>query len=51
MGRFKFDPTEPSHLIALVLIVGGVVFSAYELATDPDVFATILLKSLALGSV
>jgi branched-chain amino acid transport system permease protein len=51
MGRFKFDPSEPSHLIALVLIVGGVVFSAYELATDPDVFATTLLKSLALGSV
>lgn len=51
MGKFKFDSSEPSHLIALVLIVGGVIFSAYELATDPDIYITTLFKSLALGSV
>lgn len=51
MTRFKFDSTEPSHLVALVLLVGGVVFSAYELATGADIYVTTLLKSLALGSV
>ena len=51
MGKFKFDSSEPSHLIALVLIVGGIIFSAYELATEPDIYVTTLFKSLALGSV
>ena len=51
MGKFKLDASEPSHLIALVLIVGGIIFSAYELATEPDIYVTTLFKSLALGSV
>ena len=51
MNRLKFDSTEPSHLVGLSLLVGGVVFSAYQLATGADIYFTTLLKSLALGSV
>jgi len=51
MERYKFDSAHPSHLFALVLVVGGIVFSVYQLATEPDIFITTLLKSLALGSV
>jgi branched-chain amino acid transport system permease protein len=51
MTRFKFDSSDPSHLVALVLFVGGVIFSAYELATGADIYLTTLLKSFALGSV
>jgi branched-chain amino acid transport system permease protein len=50
MGKLKFDSSEPSHLLALALIVGGAVFSIYQLATSPDIFVTTLMKSLALGS-
>ena len=50
MSRFKFRSSEPSHVLALALVVGGIVFSVYELATAPDIFVTTLLKSLALGS-
>ncbi|MDW3215434.1 MAG: branched-chain amino acid ABC transporter permease [Ilumatobacteraceae bacterium] len=51
MARLKFDSTEPSHLVGLALLVGGIVFSAYQLATGADIYFTTLLKSLALGSV
>lgn len=51
MAKLKFDSTEPSHLVGLALLVGGVVFSAYQLATGADIYFTTLLKSLALGSV
>ncbi len=51
MAKLKFDSTEPSHLVGLALLVGGGVFSAYQLATGADIYFTTLLKSLALGSV
>lgn len=51
MAKIKFDSTEPSHLVGLALLVGGVVFSAYQLVTGADIYFTTLLKSLALGSV
>lgn len=51
MAKLKFDSNEPSHLVGLALLVGGVVFSAYQLATGADIYFTTLLKSLALGSV
>ncbi len=51
MAKLKFDSSEPSHLVGLALLVGGVVFSAYQLATGADIYFTTLLKSLALGSV
>jgi branched-chain amino acid transport system permease protein len=51
MAKVKFNTSDPSHLVGLALLVGGVIFSAYQLATRPDIFATTLFKSLALGSV
>jgi branched-chain amino acid transport system permease protein len=50
MAGIKFDPNKPSHLIGIVFVVSLAVFGAYELATDPDIFITTFLKSLALGS-
>ncbi len=51
MAKLNFDASEPSHLVGLSIVVGGAIFSAYELATGADIYATTLLKSLALGSV
>jgi branched-chain amino acid transport system permease protein len=51
MAKLKFDSTEPSQLVGLALLVGGLVFSAYQIATGADIYFTTLLKSLALGSV
>jgi len=51
MAKLKLNFTEPSHVIGVALLIGGVMFSVYELVQDPDIFATTLLKSLALGSV
>lgn len=51
MARYKLDSSQPSHLLALTLIVAGIVFSVYQLATAADVFIATLMKSLALGSV
>lgn len=51
MARLKFDTNDPSHLVGLSLLVGGILFSVYQLFTNPDIFTTTLLKSLALGSV
>ena len=51
MAKFKFDSSEPSHLVALALGVGAIVFTIYQLATNPDIYLTTMLKSLALGSV
>ena len=51
MARLKFDASDSSHLVGLVIVVGGAIFSAYELATGADIYLTTMLKSLALGSV
>ncbi len=51
MARYKLDSSQPSHLLALALIVGGIVFSVYQLVTAADIFFATLMKSLALGSV
>ncbi len=51
MAKLKFDPSDSSHLVGLVLVVSTAIFSAYQLATGADIFTTTLLKSLALGSV
>ncbi len=51
MAKLKLNFSEPSHVIGVSLLIGGVIFSVYELVHDPDIFVTTLLKSLALGSV
>ena len=51
MAKLRFNSSDPSHLVGLSIVVGGAIFSVYELATAADIFATTLLKSLALGSV
>ncbi len=51
MARFKFDSTEPSHLVgARHCSSAASIFSVYQLATGADIFFTTLMKSLALGS-
>jgi branched-chain amino acid transport system permease protein len=49
--RWRFDASNPNHMLGLMLVVATIVFLAYEVATAPDVLSATLLKSLALGSV
>ena len=51
MAKLKFNPSDPGHLVGLVIVVSTVVFSTYEVATAADIYFTTMLKSLALGSV
>lgn len=51
MAALRFDKSKPSHFVGVVAVVAFLVFALYEIATDPDIFLTTVIKSLALGSV
>ena len=51
MAGIKFDSAKPSHWIGVAALVAFGVFVAFELATDPDIWASTTLKAVALGSV
>lgn len=51
MAAMKFDSAKPSHWIGAVALVASLAFVAYELATDPDIWASTTLKAIALGAV